>query len=50
MTSTFNLIQSRGAMTEADYPYAARDQSCRHNRSKVIGYIKEHGVSGKNNV
>ena len=37
-------------MTEADYPYAARDQSCRHNRSKVIGYIKEHGVSGKNNV
>ena len=37
-------------MTEADYPYVARDQSCRHDSSKVIGYIKQYSHTGYNNV
>jgi len=37
-------------MYEADYPYTARDGTCKHDSSKVIGHISNYGNSGAYNV
>ena len=37
-------------MTNKDYPYKAKDQTCAHDETKTIGKTKEWGIDGRNNV
>ena len=50
MFGTYKYIKDHGAMYEADYPYTARDGTCKHDSSKVIGHISNYGKSGAYNV
>jgi len=36
-------MRDNGVMTNEDYPYMARDQSCAHDSSKVYGHVKDYG-------
>jgi len=36
-------MKDKGVMTNEDYPYMARDQSCAYDSSKVYGRVKRYG-------
>jgi cathepsin L len=42
MDSAFEYIEQYGIMTESDYPYTARDGSCKYDSSKVNGTVKNY--------
>lgn len=50
MSGTWSFMKDQGAMTNADYPYKARDQTCAHDDTKIVGRTKAWGVDGRRNV
>jgi len=43
-------MRDKGVMTNEDYPYRARDQSCAYDRSKVYGHVRQYGFTPSNDV
>jgi len=37
-------------MSNEDYPYKAKDETCKHDESKIIGRTKQWGIDGRNNI
>jgi len=50
MAPSWEFMKDQGAMTNADYPYKGKNQTCAHDDSKIIGRTKEWGISGKKDV
>ena len=50
MKPSWRFMHDQGAMTNADYPYRAKDQECAHDESKIIGRTKSWGVDGQYDV
>jgi len=50
MFTAWKYMKDKGVMTNEDYPYRARDQSCAYDSSKVYGRVKQYGGTPRNNV
>jgi len=50
MFTAWKYMKDKGVMTNEDYPYRARDQSCAYDSSKVYGRVKQYGGTPRNDV
>jgi hypothetical protein len=46
MSAHWRFMRDHGAMTEKDYPYKAKNQTCAHDDSKTVGKVKNWSISG----
>jgi len=50
MSPVWAFMKDHGAMTNEDYPYKAKHQTCAHDDSKIIGRTKDWGVTDRRDV
>jgi len=39
MANSWDMMKDHGVMTNDDYKYTARDETCKHDYNKVWGYV-----------
>ena len=43
MSYAWDFIHDQGAMTDAEYPYNAKENDCKHDKTKTVAKVREYG-------
>jgi C1A family cysteine protease len=43
MSFAWDFVKDQGAMTDADYPYNAKENACAHKADATVANVKEYG-------